>query len=149
MPVLFSFYFIIQQKIIRHRMEEKLEASLLQTIHLKKENWVWIKKNKEIRVGNHLFDVKSIKEKNGYFEINGLYDEQEDFLQGQLDNMNRDQNPPSQKDLLNFFFHLCYLSPHKIHFESEPITESAAYSCYFSLYLPSPVSELLSPPPES
>ena len=72
MPLLFSFYFIIHQKVIHHRMEEKLERSFLQTIKLKKEDLVWVKKGKEILVGNHLFDIKSIAEKHNN-QFNGKH----------------------------------------------------------------------------
>ena len=89
-------------------MEEKLEKSLLQTIQLKKEDFVWVKKGKEIRIGSHLFDVKSIKEKNGVFNIKGLYDKDEDVLHEQLNKSQNNQDHQSQKLLLNFFFQLVF-----------------------------------------
>lgn len=147
MPLLFSFYFIIHQKVIRYRMEEKLEKSFLQTIRIKKEDLVWVKKGKEIRIGNHLFDIKSIKENNGVCEIKGLYDDDEDLLQEQLDESQRNTDQQSQKSLLSFFFQL-YTASENTYYEKINTPTLSEYSNYFSFYLPSPFSELLTPPPD-
>ena len=127
-------------------MEEKLEKSFLQTIRLKKEDLVWVKKGKEIRIGNHLFDIKSMKENNGVCEIKGLYDEDEDFLHEQLNESQRNTDQESQKSLLNFFFQL-YTATENAYYEKTNTLTLSEYSNHFSFRLPSPSSELLTPPP--
>ena len=102
--MIFSLCFIIQLQITQHEAKEKLEQSLVQTLHLKKEEFSWFKKAKEIRIGKHLFDVKSIKEENGLFIITGLYDEQEDLLHKQLEQSQNKEENSSQSMLCNFFF---------------------------------------------
>jgi hypothetical protein len=146
MPLLFSFYFIIHQKIIRHQMEEKLEKSFLQTIRLKKEDLVWVKKGKEIRIGNHLFDIKSIKENNGVCEIKGLYDQDEDLLHEQLDESQRNTDQQSQKSLLSFFFQL-YTALENTLYEKINTPTLSEHSYHFSFNLPSPSLDLITPPP--
>ena len=108
MPLIFSICFSIQLKIAQHEAKEKLEESMLQTVHLKKEEFRWYKKGKEIRIGKNLFDVKSIKEENGIFVITGLYDEQEDLLHLQLEKSQNKQENSNQNNLCNFFFHFYY-----------------------------------------
>ena len=127
-------------------MEEKLEKSFVQTIRLKKEDLVWVKKGKEIRIGNHLFDIKSIEENNGVCEIKGLYDEDEDLLHEQLSQSQHNADPQSQKSLLNFLFQPYTVSENIFPGIYNSIITSE-YSSYFSLHLPSPSSELLTPPP--
>ena len=127
-------------------MEEKLERTFLQTIKLKKEDLVWVKNGKEIRIGNHLFDIKSIKENNGVYEIKGLYDEDEDLLHEQLNESQRNTDQQSQKALLSFFFQL-YTAPENNYFEKVNTPTLSEYSNHFSLHLPSPSSDLLTPPP--
>ena len=127
-------------------MEEKLEKSFLQTIRLKKEDLVWVKKGKEIRIGNHLFDVKSIKENNGIYEVKGLYDEDEDILHEQLNESQHNTDQQSQKSLSHFFFQL-YTVVENISSEQLNNTIRPEYSDYFSCHLPSPSAELLTPPP--
>lgn len=127
-------------------MEKKLEKSFLQTIRLKKEDLVWVKKGKEIRVGNHLFDIKSIKENNGVCEIKGLYDEAEDLLHEQLNESQRNSDQQSQKSLLHLFFQL-YTASENVYNEMIDPPALSEYSNYFSFYLPFPSSELLTPPP--
>jgi hypothetical protein len=46
MPVIFSICFIVQLIITQHEAKEKLEQSMLQTVHLKKEEFSWHKKGK-------------------------------------------------------------------------------------------------------
>ena len=127
-------------------MEEKLEKSFLQTIRLKKEDLVWVKKGKEISIGGHFFDVKSIKENNGVYEIQGLYDEDEDFLHKHLNESQSNTDQQSQKTLLHFFLQL-YTVSENISSEQLNITIRPEHSDYFSFHLPSPSSELLTPPP--
>jgi hypothetical protein len=147
MPVLFSLYFTIQRKKIRHESKERLEVSMLQTIRLKKDDFTWEKKGKEIRIGKKFFDVKSIKEENGICIITGLYDEQEDLLHEQLQNSQQEQDNPSQNKLCNFFFHFYYSIPSSEDSETAIRLSKTSYLNYFSLLLPSPYGETLSPPP--
>ncbi len=146
MPVLFSFYFTIHQGIIHHQMEERLENTLLQIIQIKKAELVWVKQGKEIRVGNRLFDIKSIKEKNGVYEIKGLYDTDEDLLHEILNKTQRNTEQQSQQVFLNFFFQL-YTSLTTRFAEVFTNEISTEFSNHFSIQLPSPTIELLSPPP--
>lgn len=146
MPVLFSFYFTIHQGIIRHQMEERLENTFLQIIQIKKADLVWIKQGKEIKVGNHLFDVKSIKEKDGVCEIKGLYDTDEDLLHEQLNKTQRNTEQQSQQLIIDFFFQL-YTSLTTCFTEIFTNEITTGFSNHFSIHLPSPTVELLSPPP--
>jgi hypothetical protein len=146
LPVLFSFYFTIHQGIIHQQMEERLENTFLQIIQIKKAELVWVKQGKEIRVGNHMFDIKSIKEKNGVCEIKGLYDTDEDLLHEKLNKTQRNTEQQSQQVFLNFFFQLytSFSTGFTEVFTNEIVT---GFSNHFSIQLPSPTVELLSPPP--
>lgn len=65
-------------------MKEKLEAQYLLTITLNKKDVHWFKKNKEIKIGDHLFDVKEWYTRGDYVILKGLYDKEEDALHAQL-----------------------------------------------------------------
>ena len=147
MPVIFSLCFIIQLKITQHEAKEKLEQSLVQTLHLKKEEFSWFKKGKEIRIGKHLFDVKSIKEENGLFIITGLYDEQEDLLHKQLEQSQNKEENSSQSMLCNFFFHAFYSIP--LSHTTDPLASEIKgdYPGFFLAALLSPEKRITSPPP--
>lgn len=147
MPVIFSICFIVQLKIIRYEAKEKLEKSMLQTIRLKKEDFTWEKKSKEIRIGNKFFDVKSIREENGFYLITGIYDEQEDLLHEQLLNTQNKEDKSSQNKLCSFFFHFYFSIPPAEDNDLFPALSKTSYIHYFSMPLPSPCSETLSPPP--
>lgn len=127
--------------------KEKLELTFLQTISLKKEDFTWVENGKEIRIGNHMFDVKSVEEKNGLFSFTGIYDELEKQLHLKLNDFNNKKNSSEQNKLFSFFFNSFYLLP--LHLQTPQVfsVSKTSYISYFSLYLPSPYCETLSPPP--
>jgi hypothetical protein len=88
-PLFYSAHFLYQQQHIRHEMKEKLEAQYLLTITLHKKDVHWFKKNKEIKIGDHLFDVKEWYAEGDNVILKGLYDKQEDALHAQLDQLQR------------------------------------------------------------
>jgi hypothetical protein len=147
MPLIFSVCFIVQLRITQHRAKEKLEQSMLQTVHLKKEEFSWYKKGKEIRIGKHLFDVKSIKEENGTLVITGLYDEQEDLLLQQLEQSQNKQENSTQNNLCNFFFHFYYSIPSENTTEPLPFVIKTDYSNFKPAAQLSPARNIISPPP--
>jgi hypothetical protein len=88
-PLFYSAHFLYQQQQIRYEMKEKLEAEYLLTITLHKKDVHWYKKNKEIKIGDHLFDVKEWYAEGDNVILKGLYDKQEDALHAQLDHLQR------------------------------------------------------------
>src|SRR5215204_4648800 len=80
MPLLFTLFFLVKQQVIRYTMKEKLEKELLHTITVSKDEVVWAIYNKEIIVGDKLFDVKSFSEEGGLYFFIGLFDAEETAL---------------------------------------------------------------------
>jgi hypothetical protein len=113
-PIFFFAGLLFQQKLIRHKMEEKLERSFLQTITVSKADFKWIKKNKEIIIEGKLFDVKEYSIKSDSVIFSGLYDEAESQLEKDMAGiMDQKKNEPSPLEELilefkhrhyNFFF---------------------------------------------
>ena len=86
-PCLLFVYYQSAQWYIRHEMEEKLEKEQLQTIVIPVSDVKWYKENKEIIVGEKLFDVKSVVYRDGMASFTGLYDHQETNIKAQLENL--------------------------------------------------------------
>jgi hypothetical protein len=110
-PLFYSAHFLYQQHHIRHEMKEKLEAQYLLTITLNKKDVHWFKKNKEIKIDDHLFDVKEWHAEGDNIILKGLYDKQEDALHAQLDKLQRNNSDNksstatfAQLLLMPFFF---------------------------------------------
>ena len=116
-------------------------------MQLKKEEFNWYKKGKEIRIGKNLFDVKSIKEENGLFIITGIYDEQEDLLHKQLEQSQNKEENSSQNMLCNFFFHAYYSIPLSHSIEPLPSKIKSDYPGFCLAVLLSPAKKIPSPPP--
>lgn len=148
MPVVFSVLFSLQLAITKHKAEEKLEKTMLQTIRLKKEDFTWEKKGKEIRMGKQFFDVKSIREENGEFIITGIYDEQEDLLRLQLISSQKNHDNTSQNKLCNFFFHFFYSVTSANAGYSGIVVAKKVFNEFHTSHYIGPYSFISSPPPD-
>lgn len=99
-PVISAFTFQLHQQVIRHRMKERLEEQLLQTITLQVKDIQWAKAEKEIWLHNRLFDIKSSSYHNGIYTFTGLYDNDETLLLTQLQKNQQQENNTGNKILL-------------------------------------------------
>ena len=83
-PCLLFVYYQSAQWKVQLEMEEKLEMEHLQTIYIPIKDIKWNRENKEIIVGERLFDVKSVIYKDSVAIFSGLYDYQETHIKEQL-----------------------------------------------------------------
>ena len=145
MPLFFTLFFLIKQQLIRHEMKERLEKEMLHTIVVPKKEVQWVKYNKEIRVGDKLFDIKSYSEKNGLVSFNGLFDDEETALN---DLMERDTNGKNQNNLAQLFHWLqapcltVYFDPGIIY------NNKKGFSSPILLNISSPFLNIPTPPPQ-
>lgn len=147
MPLLFTLFFLVKQQMIRYEMKEKLEKELLHTITVPREEVSWVKYNKEIIVGDKLFDVNSFSEKDGLYFFIGLFDAEETALNDLLEKDNDDKN---ENDLLGQLFQ-CLQSP-CISISLDPgIIASQNNTCFLPilLHIPSPFINITTPPPQA
>ncbi len=146
MPFLFTLFFLIQQQIIRHEMKEKLEEELLHTIAIPKEQAVWVKYNKEISVGNKLFDVKSFSEKNGMYIFLGLYDAEETALNELMEKESDEKNGNEYSQLFQWLQSPCT----GLAFDSYLVSGHNKIFCFPILqHISSPFINILTPPPQA
>ncbi len=84
LPILFWVVYFSAQQVNYYIIQEKLEKKQVVqiTIHSKDVNWV--KLNKEILIGQHLFDVKSYTVKGEIVTFFGIFDTAEDGIKLQL-----------------------------------------------------------------
>ncbi len=114
-PILFLIAFFIKQQHIQHEMKEKLEYASLQTITIKKSEFKWVKKNKEIIIDGQLFDVKSIVIYKDEIVVKGLFDDDENELEKVFSSvMHQKKNEPSpiSKLILKFILTPVFIKNH-------------------------------------
>ena len=105
---LFAFVALcVQKKIVQYKMEERLELVALKNIVLKKGTFSWVKSHTEISVNGKMFDVKSYSIIDDEFSFIGLFDEDEDKLTKESEELITGKNSsiPLQK-LLKFLLYL-------------------------------------------
>lgn len=104
-PIFFYVPFLIKQKLVQHKMEERLENSFLQTVKINQSDVTWIKKNKEVIIGNKLFDIKKILLNGDTLILTGLFDEEESRLKKEfvgLLEQNKKESSPLHQLLIKF-----------------------------------------------
>jgi hypothetical protein len=134
-PLLLSVVMQLRQLQVQHQAKERLEKEKQHTIALHKNQWHWVKKGKEIRVGNRLFDVHSLREVNGVFYFTGLYDDEETAIVKQLNHL---QHNKQQSVAQTFFFFLGQLPETGttiIHYSAASPDHHAAYTNHYHSFL--------------
>lgn len=80
MPLFFSVVVLLKQKIIHHLREQRFETELLKTVIVSPGEFHWVKKGKEVIIGDKLFDVKSYKTDGNKIVLKGFFDVKESNL---------------------------------------------------------------------
>lgn len=126
-------------------MMERLEEEALQTISFPLQELIWLKKGKEILIGNKRFDVKEIVFKNNLAFVTGLFDDEEVAI---MKKMNR-QHSSQQTALLKIWFPVFQ----SLHRESNTVTPVSwlkkEYRAYCNLILPTTLLQVITPPPKA
>lgn len=101
-PVVFCFYFSINQQIVRHEMLEAMEQKELQTIVMASDKVEWFETGKELVIQGELFDVKEYRFEGDYMIAKGLYDKKETELKYSLErSMKENENEARGSKIIN------------------------------------------------
>jgi hypothetical protein len=76
-PLLISVYQLVQQQYIQHQVKQQLEMAAVETFSIPANELQWVKKDREILLNGHFFDVKSITKSGNSFIVKGLFDHKE------------------------------------------------------------------------
>ena len=148
-PWLFVLVFHIREQVIHHRMEERLEASMIHhTVTIADNEIHWEEKDREIWVDGKLFDIKSSHSENGVTHFTGLYDDEETILKKQLKE-NLDRNGHNDKHLISQLIS----SLQQLFFEEYSETTGIFFTtrsalAFDSQQLPFPFCDISTPPPQ-
>ena len=147
-PVLFTAFFVLKQRQIRHRMKEQMEIQQLHTILLASDEVVWVKAGKEILLDGKLFDIKLTEQKNGIITFQGLFDEEETYLIARQQ-MNQEEESNDNTKILASFFGLFEISPENNNSVFVVYTKNKQrFPCYTSS-LSAVFSSVITPPPRA
>ncbi len=95
----------IQFKIllVKNDAREKLEVEHLQILHINSHNIQWNVEEKEIRIGERLFDVKEIMRDANGFVVTGIYDDEESALTTEMHKLWSDRQSKQALILLKYY----------------------------------------------
>jgi hypothetical protein len=151
-PFLLFVCFVVQQKIVQHRMLEKLEQTSLQSISINEADIIWVKENKEALIDGKLFDVKSYSVNSNKITLTGLFDKDEDALKkdyASIFHSNKNESIPTNELVLKCMFVYVIIN-HNVD-DSNYITNSNIEKKYLSFSQKS-ITQYLSvhtPPPNA
>ena len=148
-PWLFILVFYIHERVVEHKMEERLEASMdHHTVTIADNKIKWEEKDREIWVDGKLFDIKTSHSENGSTTFTGLYDYEETeikkLLQENLDRNSRNDDQILAQLITSFqqlFFEENSLSISTIVLPGTPNAE-------YNTRLPFPFTDISTPPPQ-
>lgn len=147
-PLFFSSLFLLKQHAARQKIKEKLETGALQTLILPEKDLLWVRKDKEIRVGGELFDVKSIIKQNDKVIVTGLFDDEETEIEQLLGHLSGSRSIITHM-LLNLFSFLHHIFPGSLGFELlNTIFLPMQYFIDFIPFLPELPHCVITPPPQ-
>jgi hypothetical protein len=84
LPLAFILFLQGWQLYLTYSAKERLEEQLLETIIIRKDQFRWQKKGKEISIDGKMFDVKSFITKEDKIIVTGIYDYQETAINSML-----------------------------------------------------------------
>jgi hypothetical protein len=103
-PLLFILFSGFKQQQIRHRMKERLEQEILQTITIAASDVQWVNEGKEILINGRMFDVKTLQHNDDKtIMFTGLFDEEETALVKAVKTSQENDNNNTGKLLVKLF----------------------------------------------
>jgi hypothetical protein len=148
-PLFFLVAFFIKQQHIQHEMKERLEYASLQTITIKKAEFKWLKKNKEIIIDGQLFDVKSLIINNNEIIVTGLFDHDENKLEkvfSSVMHQKKNETAPINKLILKFILTPVFLKAQAA-FVSCPLRKTTSLYGFYQEAMVSQYYSIIVPPP--
>jgi hypothetical protein len=86
-PILLWVSYFSAKQVHYFTIQERLEIEKLQSITVNVTDINWVKKDKEIVIANHLFDVKKYTIKGKQAVLLGIFDNYEDEIKQQLNKL--------------------------------------------------------------
>lgn len=148
-PCLLFIYYQSAQWYTQHEMEEKLEKEYLQTISIPVSDVKWYRENKEIIVGQKLFDVKSVIYRDGIASFTGLYDDQETNIKTQLENLELEEDENAKNESAINLISILLFKGEDLNPDWSLNQLSAQYIDFSNEHLISPVISTPAPPPKA
>jgi hypothetical protein len=149
-PLLISVYQLVQQQYIQHQVKERLETAALETYTIPANELHWIKKDREILLNGHFFDVKSITKAGNSYIVKGLFDHKETAIAKKIEQQAGDHNKNTgyTKTALQFLLLTVFCKNHyDITISSAVSTAKAAFARYNQPVCTRPIS-VSTPPPD-
>jgi len=149
LPMLVAVYIEIKIKIVQHEMLEKMEQSHLQVITVDSNLVRWKIKNKEIIIGDQLFDVKYAVYEGNKVNFYGLFDREESRLENIIEkNMSGNESSKEIKRITRFLLQLQFLKNHSNQFCIILNTKPHKFISKNIEMIPNQYLKIITPPPK-
>lgn len=147
-PLLLLLFLQLQQKAMQSDMQTRLRHHSLHTVIVDEAAVRWVKKNKEIWLGDRMFDIKYFEKKDGKYIFHGLYDSEETQITRMLEQGSRQTNT-SARSMLAQVFQLLQSPCMQLHNEVVFLQAAGGYPWPATQYSPSRLNpDILTPPPQ-
>lgn len=146
-PMLSILFLQLQICLQKLTMEEFLKRRELITITVSAAEIKWDGDDKEAMINGNYFDVEKISvNKEGEYELTGLFDERETKLKLELDGAAGQKNEERNNIIRNFFSLQGVILKTSVPC-SHTVEKKAEKNLYFIPFIPSRIIEVSTPPP--
>jgi hypothetical protein len=148
-PLIISVYQLVQQQYIQLLMKEQLEMAALETFTIPANELQWVKKDREILLHNHYFDVKSITKHGNNYIVKGLFDHKETAIVKKIEQQaGSDKNAGHTKTALQFLLlTIFYKNQYHTGINLPVIALKTDFACYSQAVCARPIA-VSTPPPD-
>jgi hypothetical protein len=149
-PMLVSVYQLVQQQHIQHQVKEQLEIAALETFIIPANELQWVKKDREILLNGHFFDVKSIARSGNSFIVKGLFDHKETTIAKKIEQQagGNNKNTGHTKTALQFLLLTVFCKTQNSITINPPVIITKAGIAYYNQAACSRPLAVITPPPD-
>lgn len=148
LPMLVSLCIEVKIKWVQHEMLEKMEQTHLHVISVDANQVQWKIKNKELLIGDQLFDVKYAVYEGGKINFYGLFDREEARLENIIEkNMSGNESSKEIKKITRFLLELRFLKSYTSNCFMELETTQQDFISKNAEITQHPYLNIITPPP--
>jgi hypothetical protein len=148
LPMLVSLCIEVKIKWVQHEVLEKMEQTHLHVIKVDSNQVQWKIKNKELIIGDQLFDVKYAVYEGGKINFYGLFDREEARLENIIEkNMSGNESSKEIKKITRFLLQLQFLKTHTTQCFVEPESKQLDFIAKKIGIAPNPFLNIITLPP--
>ncbi len=104
-PFFITGYLIVKKQVLKYTYKERFENKIKETFSINLNDIVWIKKDKEILINHHIFDIKEINYLKNKIIVTGWFDEEEQEVDNHIAKKNSSKKEKTSIPIFSYLYY--------------------------------------------